>query len=93
LLFCGVPEYRIGQAAELLGVSADTVRRWTDAGRLKVRQASGGTRYVDGVDLGCLAVEFAGEPGRDRPRAVGPQSFSTRCPAVSRWWGTRPREV
>ncbi|HMG25476.1 MAG TPA: MerR family DNA-binding transcriptional regulator, partial [Acidimicrobiia bacterium] len=27
-------ELRIGQAADLLGVSADTVRRWADEGRL-----------------------------------------------------------
>lgn len=68
LLFCGVPEYRIGEAAELLGVSADTVRRWADAGRLKAAKGSGGRRYVDGADLARLAVELAGEPGRDRPR-------------------------
>jgi len=63
-----VPEYRIGQAAELLGVSADTVRRWADAGRVKATQGAGGRRHIDGADLACLAVELAGERGRDRPR-------------------------
>jgi len=68
LLPCGMPQYRIGQAAELLGVSADTVRRWADAGRVKATQGSGGRRYVDGVDLARLAVELAGEQSSDRPR-------------------------
>jgi molybdopterin-binding protein len=63
-----VPEYRIGQAAELLGVSADTVRRWADAGRVKATQGPAGRRYVDGADLARLAVELAGEQGRDRQR-------------------------
>jgi molybdopterin-binding protein len=63
-----VPQYRIGQAAELLGVSTDTVRRWADAGRVKAMQASRGRRLVDGADLARLAVELAGEQGRDRSR-------------------------
>ena len=73
LLPCGVPKYRISQAAELLGVSADTVRRWADAGRVKATQGSGGRRFVDGADLARLAVELAGEqgdatdPGASRP--------------------------
>ena len=33
-----MPTYRIGQAAELLGVSVDTVRRWADAWRLVTRR-------------------------------------------------------
>jgi molybdopterin-binding protein len=49
--------YRIGQAAELLGVSADTMRRWADAGRVKVVRTDGGRRLIDGVDLARLAVE------------------------------------
>ena len=50
--------YRIGQAAELLGVSVDTMRRWADAGRVKVVRTDGGRRLVDGVDLARLAVEL-----------------------------------
>ena len=54
-----MPEYRIGQAAELLGVSADTMRRWADAGQVKVARTAGGRRYVDGEDLARFAVEQA----------------------------------
>src|SRR4029453_72417 len=46
-----MPSYRIGQAAELLGVSVDTVRRWADAGRLGARRTEGGQRVVDGAAL------------------------------------------
>ena len=53
--------YRIGQAAELLGVSVDTMRRWADAGRVKVVRTEGGRRLVDGADLARLAVEVASE--------------------------------
>ncbi len=52
----------------MLGVSADTVRRWVDADRLKAALAPGGKRYVDGADLARLAVELAGEQSRERPR-------------------------
>jgi molybdopterin-binding protein len=61
-------EYRIGQAAELLGVSADTVRRWADAGRVKTAVRAGGRRYVDGADLARLATEIGGEQRRDTSR-------------------------
>jgi molybdopterin-binding protein len=60
-----VVEHRIGLAAELLGVSSDTVRRWADAGRVKTVIRPGGRRYVDGADLARLATELAGEQRRD----------------------------
>ena len=44
-------QFRIGQAAKLLGVSADTVRRLADAGELKTTRTTGGHRVVDGSDL------------------------------------------
>jgi len=62
-------EYRIGQAAELLGVSADTLRRWADAGRIETTQHKGGPRYVKGEDLAKLAIEISGEHVPDSPRS------------------------
>jgi molybdopterin-binding protein len=37
---------RIGRAAEMLGVTVDTVRRWSDEGRLTVVRSGGGQRLV-----------------------------------------------
>lgn len=65
-----MPEYKIGQAAELLGVSVDTVRRWADAGRLATRRSPGGHRVVDGRALAALAVSVAG-PGGPVTRPFG----------------------
>jgi molybdopterin-binding protein len=61
-------EYRIGEAAEILGVSPDTVRRWADAGKVKTTLRAGGRRFVNGADLARFAVEMAGEPTRTRAR-------------------------
>jgi molybdopterin-binding protein len=48
---------RIADAARLLGVSDDTIRRWADAGRLAVTLDDAGRRVVDGAEL----ARFAGE--------------------------------
>lgn len=37
---------RIGQAAAVLDVSVDTIRRWEDEGRLAVERSEGGQRLV-----------------------------------------------
>ncbi|HEY2564480.1 MAG TPA: helix-turn-helix transcriptional regulator [Acidimicrobiales bacterium] len=74
-----MPAYRIAQAAELLGVSTDTVRRWVDAGRVKTVPSEGSRREVDGTDLARLAVELAGT--RD-PVAIGAQSARNRFPGI-----------
>jgi molybdopterin-binding protein len=54
-----MPEYTIGQAAEFLGVSPDTVRRWADRGELKVTRTAGGHRHLDGVALARYAQRKA----------------------------------
>jgi molybdopterin-binding protein len=55
----------MGEAATLLGVSDDTVRRWADAGRIPTTTV-GGRRMVDGADLALFAQELAGHPETDR---------------------------
>jgi len=37
---------RIGQAAEILGVSVDTLRRWAEDGELRTSRSDGGQRLV-----------------------------------------------
>ena len=56
---------RISEAAELLGVSDDTVRRMVDADRLPADHDDAGRLVVDGADLAALAQEIA------RPAPVG----------------------
>jgi molybdopterin-binding protein len=64
-----MPSYRIGQVAELLGVSVDTVRRWSDAGRLGARRTEGGQRVVDGAALAEFMTGLRYVPERDEVMA------------------------
>ena len=52
-------KFRIGEAAQLLGVSSDTVRRWADSGRLSIERTGGGHRLINGVELAKLAQEIS----------------------------------
>src|SRR5713101_7191032 len=58
---------RIGQAAELLRVSPDTVRRLVDSGHIKTGRSTGGQRQVDGP---ALARYMSALPRQDPPPAA-----------------------
>ncbi len=61
-------DYRIAEAAEVLGVSDDTVRRWVDAGRLPSTASSGRTA-IPGADLAAFAASLVDDTERERTRA------------------------
>ncbi|MBD8060369.1 TOBE domain-containing protein [Cellulomonas sp. JH27-2] len=54
-------QFRISEAASLLGVSDDTVRRWIDAGALAADTSSSRTT-IAGADLAAFAVERSRRP-------------------------------
>jgi molybdopterin-binding protein len=58
-----VTVYRMREAAQLLGVSDDTVRRWADSGRLATIKDDAGRTAVDGQALARLAEELASRTG------------------------------
>lgn len=66
-------DLRIGQAADLLGVSVDTVRRLVDRGEVAGTRSDGGHRFVDGVDLARYLVAHA-----EAPPAPGSTARSAR---------------
>src|SRR5579859_4203591 len=72
-----MPVFRIKEAADMLGVSDDTVRRWTDSGRLSAT-AESGRLVVEGADLARLAEELAGQADRATPRRVVAESARNR---------------
>jgi molybdopterin-binding protein len=57
-----VTVYRFAEAAALLGVSDDTLRRWADSGRFEPAQTRDGHAGVEGVALAALAREVASLP-------------------------------
>lgn len=48
---------RIGRAAEMLGVTVDTIRRWADDDRLTVTRSDGGQRLVPIEEITRLMAE------------------------------------
>jgi molybdopterin-binding protein len=71
--------FRLGQVAELLGVSVDTVRRWVDAGRLPAERTNGGQRMVEGAVLAEFVTSLRHAPD---PDAVMAQSARNRFTGI-----------
>jgi molybdopterin-binding protein len=57
---------KISEAAGLLGVSEDTVRRWAEAGRLETTLLPSGRQGIDGRVL-AEAARRLGDPGEVGP--------------------------
>ena len=56
-------QIRIGQAATILGVSVDTLRRWERDGRVAFERSSGGQRTIPAAELRRLLAERAPQTG------------------------------
>ncbi|MCV7254432.1 helix-turn-helix transcriptional regulator [Mycolicibacterium fluoranthenivorans] len=65
-----MPTLRIREAAELLGVSDDTVRRWIDDGSIAASTDESGRKVLDGAQLAGFVREHAGRVPQD-PVAIG----------------------
>ena len=70
--------FRISEAAALLGVSDDTLRRWAEAGRVPTTRDSAGRQAIDGAALARLAEETAAAVERPAPRPVVSESARNR---------------
>jgi molybdopterin-binding protein len=57
---------RVGQAAEMLGVSVETMRRWEADGRLRMTRSDGGQRMVNVEEVTRL-LEERRRAATDRP--------------------------
>jgi molybdopterin-binding protein len=73
-----VATFRISEAAALLGVSDDTVRRWADAGRVPTSTDEVRRRVIAGADLARFAEELASTAERPKPRTVIGESARNR---------------
>lgn len=74
--------FQIGAAAAMLGVSADTVRRWVDSGRLAATRDEQGHRVVAGQDLAAFARSLA-----NATAATDRESAARRSSARNRFTG------
>ncbi len=57
-----VGDYSVGEVADVLDVSPDTVRRWVDSGYLPATRDDAGHRRVEAVALARFARSLYGEP-------------------------------
>ena len=72
-------DIRIGLAAEMLGISVETLRRWEAEGRLRTRRSEGGQRLVPLAEVTRVLAERRAVSA-DRP--VVAQSARNRFPGI-----------
>jgi molybdopterin-binding protein len=59
-------QLRVGEAAEAIGVSTDTLRRWIEDGRVSSSRTAGGQRIITRAEVQRLQAERR-RSGTDRP--------------------------
>ncbi|MGB3697089.1 MAG: TOBE domain-containing protein [Gordonia sp. (in: high G+C Gram-positive bacteria)] len=62
--------FRVREAADLLGVSDDTLRRWVENGRIAARTDDAGRVTVDGAELAAFLLAEDTGPGDPVARAT-----------------------
>ena len=65
-----VTTFRLGEAADLLGVSSDTLRRWIDGGRVEAARDENGHRVIDGAVLAEFARSLGDTDEQERAGSV-----------------------
>jgi molybdopterin-binding protein len=70
---------RVGQAAEMLQVTVETLRRWETEGRLRMERSEGGQRLVD-IDEVSRLLDVRRKASTDRP--IVAQSARNRFPGI-----------
>jgi molybdopterin-binding protein len=74
-----VVSLRVGQAAEMLGVSVETLRRWETEGRLRMTRSEGGQRLIEIAEVARLLEE---RRRASTDRAIVAQSARNRFPGI-----------
>ena len=75
----GTTALRVGQAAEMLQVSVETLRRWESEGRLRMERSAGGQRIVPIGEVTRLLADRRSQ-AQDRPIVTG--SARNRFPGI-----------
>jgi molybdopterin-binding protein len=70
---------RVGQAAEMLQVTVETLRRWETEGRLRMERSEGGQRLIEMAEVSRLLDERR-KGVTDRP--IVAQSARNRFPGI-----------
>jgi molybdopterin-binding protein len=70
---------RIGRAADMLGVTVDTVRRWADDGKIRTVRSPGGQRLIP-IDEVTRVITERRRASTDRP--IVAQSARNRFPGI-----------
>ena len=68
--------YRIGEAAKMLSVRVETLRRWERAGKLRVDRTGGGQRTVPAAEIARLLTD------RRSSEPIAAASARNRFPGV-----------